>query len=107
MAAFEKETHGVSDFADEAKRDEFKKSVYNKYLTDSQGGIIGYYVLTKIVDGKPLYDPASASDANIMPLSRLPSISSRPNDPHAGMLRDVSLQGIAPPQCQAREDTSG
>ncbi len=37
---------------------------------------------------------------NIMLLSRLPSISSRPNDPHAGMLRDVSLQGIAPPQCQ-------
>lgn len=93
LAAFEKELMAL-DFADEAKRDEFKKSVYNKYLKDSQGGIIGYYVLTKIVDGKPLYDPASASDAKYYAAVATAFDQFRPNDPHAGMLRDVSLQAL-------------
>lgn len=93
LASFEKELMAL-DFADEAKREAFKKNVYNKYLKDSQGGIIGYYVLTKIVDGKPLYDPESMSDAKYYAAVATAFDQFRPNDPHAGMLRDVSLQAM-------------
>jgi len=93
MAAFEKELMAL-DFTDEAKREEFKKNVYNKYLKDSRGSIIGYYVLTKIVGGKPLYDPESQSDARYYAAVATAFEQFRPTDPHAGMLRDVSLQAL-------------
>ncbi len=93
LASFEKELMAL-DFSDEAKREAFKKNVYNKYIKDSQGGIIGYYVLTKIVDGKPLYDPTSTSDAKYYAAVATAFEQFRPNDPHAGMLRDVSLQAM-------------
>lgn len=93
MAAFEKELMAL-DFADETKREEFKKTTYNKYLKDSQGSIIGYYVLTKIVDGKPLYNPESPTDARYYAAVATAFDQFRPNDPHAGMLRDVSLQAL-------------
>lgn len=93
MAAFEKELMAL-DFSDEAKKEEFKKNVYNKYLKDSEGSIIGYYVLTKIVDGKPLYDPESVSDAKYYAAVATAFEQFRPNDPHAGMLRQVSLEAL-------------
>ncbi len=93
MAAFEKELMAL-DFADQTKREEFKKNVYNKYLKDSQGSIIGYYVLTKVVDGKPLYDPESTSDARYYAAVATAFDQFRPNDPHAGMLRQVSLEAL-------------
>lgn len=93
MASFEKELMAL-DATDDAKREEFKKNVYSKYLKDSQGGIIGYYVLTKIVDGKPLYDPTDNSDARYYAAVATAFEYFRPNDPHTGMLRDVSIAGM-------------
>lgn len=93
MASFEKELMAL-DATDEAKREEFKRNVYGKYLKDSQGGIIGYYVLTKIIDGKPLYDPQNTSDARYYAAVATGFEQYRPNDPHTGMLRDVSLAGM-------------
>lgn len=93
LASFEKELMAL-DFSDKTKCEAFKKNVYNKYIKDSQGGIIGYYVLTKIVDGKPLYDPSSNTDAKYYAAVATAFEQFRPNDPHAGMLRDVSLQAL-------------
>lgn len=93
MAAFEKELMAL-DATDEAKREEFKKNVYSKYIKDAQGGIIGYYVLTKVVDGKPLYDPANTSDSRYYAAVATAFEHFRPNDPHTGMLREVSLAGM-------------
>lgn len=93
MASFEKELMAL-DINDEAKREEFKKNVYTKYIKDSQGGIIGYYVLTKVVGGKPLYDPANVSDARYYAAVATAFDYFRPNDPHTGMLRDVSIAGM-------------
>lgn len=93
MAAFEKELLAL-DSSDADKREEFKKNVYNKYLRDAQGSIISYYVLTKIVDGKPLYNPESPSDARYYAAVATSFEQFRPNDPHAGMLRQVSLEAL-------------
>lgn len=93
MAAFEKELMAL-DFKDKGKREEFKKNVYNKYLKDSQGSIIGYYVLTKVVGNEPLYDPLSKDDARYYAAVATAFEQFRPDDPHAGMLRSVSLEAM-------------
>lgn len=93
MASFEKELMAL-DFNDAAKRDAFKRNVYTKYLKDSQGSIIGYYVLTKIVNGKPLYDPESKEDAKYYAAVATAFEQYHPDDPHAGMLRQVSLEAL-------------
>lgn len=93
MAAFEKELQKL-DISDPDKVAAFKKDVFNKYIKDSQGGIIGYYVLTKIVDGRQLYDPESLEDARYYAAVATSFEQFRPNDPHAGMLRQVGLQAL-------------
>lgn len=93
MAAFEKELMAL-DASDPAKKEEFKKNVYNKYLKESRGAIIGYYVLTKVVDGKLLYDPEDNSDARYYAAVATGFEQFRPNDPHTAMLRQVSLEGL-------------
>ena len=52
MANFEKELMALN-FDNQADREAFKKTVYSKYLKDSRGGILSYYVLTKTVGDTP------------------------------------------------------
>ena len=93
MAAFEKELQQL-DASDAAKTDEFKRTAYNKYLKDARGNIFSYYVLTKIVNGKPLYDPESDADAKYYAAVATSFEQFRPNDPHTGMLKQAGLQAM-------------
>lgn len=93
MAAFEKELMKL-DMNNEVAVAEFKKNVFNKYLRDSQGGIIGYYVLTKVVDGKPLYDAADPQDAKYFGAVATSFQQFRPQDPHANMLKGVTIEAM-------------
>ncbi|MDE7412385.1 MAG: DUF4369 domain-containing protein [Muribaculaceae bacterium] len=93
MAAFEKELLAL-DFNDKAKRDEFKKNVYSKYLKDAQGGIMSYYVLTKTVGNTPLYDVTDNTDAKYYAAVATAFEQFRPNDPHVGMLRQASIDAM-------------
>ena len=93
MAAFEKELQSLDTY-DSTKVANFKRNVFNKYLRESKGSIIGYYVLTKIVDGKPLYDAANKADARYYAAVATSFDQFRPQDPHAEMLRQVSLNAM-------------
>lgn len=93
MAEFEKELMKVN-VKDPAALEQFKRNVYNKYLRESRGSIIGYYVLTKVVDGKPLYNPESDSDVKYYAAIATAFDQFRPQDPHAQMLKQVSLQAL-------------
>lgn len=93
MASFEKELQKL-DTKNPEKVAQFKKDVFNKYLRESRGSIIGYYVLTKIVDGKPLYDASDLTDARYYAAVATSFDQFRPNDPHAGMLRQISLEAM-------------
>lgn len=58
MAQFEKELLAAAryiDNADSMKR--FKKHVYNQYLHDGKGQVMTYYILTKTVGDKVLFNP--------------------------------------------------
>lgn len=93
MAEFEKSLQGVNS-ADSAALSDFKRDVYQKYLRDSRGSIMSYYVLTKIVGGKPLYNPESKDDARYYAAVATSFEQFRPNDPHTALLKNVSLDAM-------------
>lgn len=93
MAAFEQELLALQA-NDSASLANFKRDVYSKYIRDGRGSILGYYVLTKFVDGKPLYDPADMEDAKYYAAVATQFDNFRPNDPHGRMVKDVSLSAM-------------
>lgn len=93
MAQFEQELMKL-DFADKVKRDEFKRNVYNKYLKDAQGAVISYYVLTKVVGDEALYDITDPADAKYYAAVATSYRQYRPQDPHAEMIAQASLEAM-------------
>ncbi len=80
------------NFSDSTAVENFKRAVYADYLQEARGSILSYYVLTKIVGDKPLYDPESKNDAKYYGAVATAFEQYRPDDPHVGMLRDVTVQ---------------
>lgn len=93
MAAFEQELLALR-VNDSTSRANFKRDVYTKYIRDGQGSILGYYVLTKFVDGKPLYDPADGEDAKYYAAVATQFDNYRPDDPHGRMVKEVSIAAM-------------
>lgn len=93
MEAFEKELMKLGT-PDSAQLENFKKSVYTKYIQDSHGGIMSYYVLTKIIGDKPLFDASNTSDMRYYAAVATQYDQFRPQDPHGKMVRETSLAGM-------------
>ena len=93
LDSFEKEVmkYAASDRKD---ADSFKRQIYSKYIMDSQGSILSYYVLTKIVGDKPLFDAADHDDAKYYAAVATQFEQYRPNDPHGKMVRDAALNAL-------------
>ncbi|MCM1369985.1 MAG: DUF4369 domain-containing protein [Candidatus Amulumruptor caecigallinarius] len=90
LEKFEKSLAKVN-FSDPEAVDKFKKSVYLDYIKDSHGSIVSYYVLTKFVGDKPLFDPADTQDAKYFAAVATQFDTYRPNDPHGKMVKDAAL----------------
>lgn len=93
MAAFESEILGLQN-PDSVALANFKKSVFSKYIKDGEGSILSYYVLTKIYDGKPLYNPSDPQDLKYYSAVATQFENYRPNDPHGRMVKEVSLAAM-------------
>lgn len=93
LDAFEKDVlkYAASDQKD---AEGFKRQVYSKYIMDSQGSILSYYVLTKIVGDKPLFDAADHDDAKYYAAVATQFEQYRPNDPHGKMVRNAALNAL-------------
>lgn len=80
MAQFEKDLMAFSpNIADEDSLSNFKKMVYNQYLHDGKGQIMTYYILTKTVGRRVLFDPASSDYRYIVAVANSFNLH-RPND---------------------------
>lgn len=93
MTAFETEMMGLVK-PDSATLADFKRNIFTKYIKDGEGSILSYYVLTKIFDGKPLYDPADPQDIKYYSAVATQFDNYRPNDPHGKMVKEVSLSAM-------------
>lgn len=91
MARFEKDLHQFAA-ADSADAGRFKRQVYADYIQDSQGAIMSYYILTKVVDGKPLFDPADPTDTKYYAAVATQFEMFKPQDPHGKMVRQAAVE---------------
>ena len=74
--------------------DSFKRRIYSEYMKDHQGSIVTYYILTKTVDGKPLFDAGNDKDAKYFAAVATGFNTVRPNDPHTAILEQTSLNAM-------------
>lgn len=93
MAAFEKDLMGFMPYFDNADSlDNFKKHVYNNYLHDQKGSIVTYYILTKTIGNRLLFDPAT-DDFRYVTAVATSFDHYRPDDAHTPILRELAKAG--------------
>jgi len=90
MAKFEKDLNAFSQYFDNADSlASFKRRIYSEYLQDARGSIISYYILTKVIGNKPLYDPSTQDYKYIQAVAN--SFNEfKPNDAHTPFLLNLA-----------------
>lgn len=90
MAQFEKDLIAFSPYIDNPdSASNFKKRVFSEYLQNARGGIISYYILTKVVGNTPLYDPTTQDYKYIQAVAN--SFKEfNPDDAHAPYLLNLA-----------------
>ncbi len=71
-----------------------KRTVFEKYIRDSRGSILSYYVLTKTIDGQPLFDPADREDIKYYAAVATAFKQFKPSDPRARYLEETALRAL-------------
>lgn len=88
LASFEKELLTLNNPDKEALA-LFKKNAYTKYIQNARASIVAYYILTKIYNDQPLFDPSDRLDLGYIGAVATQYQTYRPNDPHAKMLENA------------------
>lgn len=92
LTRFEKEVQALPSNISADSLESFKRGIFSKYMKDAQGSIVSYYILTKVKDNKPLFDP----DADFKYFAAVATgfKAMRPNDPHTALLEQTSVNAI-------------
>lgn len=93
LASFEKELLKVAPYlsiSDSAVN--FKRRVYTNYLQHARGSVVSYYILTKTVDGKPLFE--IPEDARYFAAVATSFRQFRPSDPRCQLLEQTAANGM-------------
>ncbi len=95
MARFDSLLNTLPADADNAARDAFKRTVYKEFIASSRGSIVSYYILTKTIDGRPLYDGSNPVDAKYFAAVATAFEQYKPGDPRTEMLKNISLRAMS------------
>lgn len=91
MGKFEKELLAFSPYFENAdSAASFKRRVYTAYLQDSKGSVVSYYILTKTIDDKPLFD--ADADARYFGAVATAFRQFRPDDPRTYLLEQTAME---------------
>ncbi|MDE5881651.1 MAG: DUF4369 domain-containing protein [Muribaculaceae bacterium] len=93
LTRFEKEVHALPDNISADSLTAFKRNIFTKYMRDAQGSIVSYYILTKVKDNKPLFDPET-DDYKYFAAVATGFKELRPYDPHTALLENTSVNAI-------------
>lgn len=93
MAEFEKSLMNVNHSNPDSLAN-FKRQVYSQYMMDAPGSILSFYILTKTLDGKPLYDPMDRNDRKYFSAVATGYKTLRPDDPHTALLEQTALNAL-------------
>lgn len=72
----------------------FKRTVFEKYIRNSRGSILSYYVLTKTIDGRPLFDPTDKNDLKYYAAVATAFKEFKPTDPRVKYLEETTLRAL-------------
>lgn len=93
LAAFEKQLIAAIpnlSIADSANN--FKRRVYSQFLQHAKGSVVSYYILTKTVNDRLLFDPAE--DARYFAAVATSFRQFRPGDPRCLLLEEIATRGM-------------
>lgn len=90
MENFEKALAAVSKLPTDTMPG-FKKHIFTEIIFPGKGDIMSYYILTRVIDGKPLFDPKDATDAKYYAAVATAYKHYKPNDPRTPMLEKLAL----------------
>ncbi|MDE6295370.1 MAG: redoxin domain-containing protein [Muribaculaceae bacterium] len=91
MERFEKELISFTPHANNPDSvTAFKRHIYSHYLQGSNGSIVSYYILTKVVDDKPLF--GDAADDKYFAAVATAFRQYRPDDPRTALLESVATR---------------
>lgn len=95
LAAFESElARFIPHSADTDSATAFKRRVFSKYLQDARGSVTSYYILTKTIAGRPLFDPSDGSDYGYFSAVATAFKEYRPNDPRTPLLQETAVKAL-------------
>ncbi len=93
MAQFEKDLiAAIPNLSIPDSAASFKRKTFAKYLQNAKGSVVSYYILTKTVGGKPLFD--TAEDARYFAAVATGFRQFRPNDPRCELLERTATEGL-------------
>jgi hypothetical protein len=70
----------------------FKRKIYGEIIRGGKGDIMSYYVLTRVVDNQPLYNPENPADEPYFAAVATAYKQYHPTDPRTTMLESMALQ---------------
>ena len=93
LAEFEKALHSFATSEPDSLAD-FKRSIYSNYMKDSPGSIVSFYILTKTIGGKPLYNPDDIKDSKYFAAVATGYKIAHPDDPRTSLLEKTALESL-------------
>lgn len=94
MESFDKELMALPQGISADSLDSFKKKVYSKYMRDAQGSVVCYYILTKTIGDRPLFDPFGENDFRYFAAVATGFKDMRPDDPRTGLLERTTMEAL-------------
>lgn len=92
MERFEKDLIALPANVSSDSLDAFKRRVYMDYLREGNGSIVSYYVLTKTLGNRFLFDPVD--DYKYYAAVATSFRHFRPDDPHTALLEQTTLDAM-------------
>lgn len=90
LERFEKEVIALPADIDPDSLESFRRNVYTKYIRDGQGSIVSYYILTKIVGDKALFNPDRDYKYFAAVANGFKQL--RPDDPRTALLENTTIE---------------
>lgn len=95
MGEFDKALIALGSNPSAERLEAFRRDVYTRYLQDSRGSVMSYYVLTKTLDGRPLFDPTDPNGGSRYFIAVANAFKQfKPEDPHTMLLERTALNAV-------------
>lgn len=72
----------------------FKRNIYSNYIMNAQGSILSFYILTKTINGKPVFNPEDNDDRKYFAAVATGFKALRPDDPHTALLEQTAINAL-------------